>query len=207
MSLYLPSSESSFELPPAGMHPAICYRLIDLGTQDFPYQGTPNIGRYLLVNWELPNAKMADGRPFIIGKRWKYSGHEKANMRKDLEAWRGLKFKDSDFGPQGFDITKIVGVKAMLNIQIAEKDGTEYANIVGIGPMMKGLEISSRTNDLALLVLEKGVFNQAVYDSLSEKLKDRIAKSPEYYDLKHPKTGEQNAGVVARPDLDDEIPF
>jgi hypothetical protein len=142
MGLLLPQNDSNFELPPAGMHPAICYQLIDIGTHDFPYQGKPDIGRRLEIWWELPNECMQDGRPFSMWRRWKYSGNEKARMRIDLEAWRGAKFNEGDFGR--FDITTVLGKSCMLNILHENREGTDYANIVGIGPMVKGVRVQPR---------------------------------------------------------------
>jgi hypothetical protein len=213
MGLLLPQNDSQFELPPSGMHVAICYRLIDLGTQNFPYQGQPNIGRFILISWELPNERLSDGRPFTIGRRWKYSGNEKARMRLDLEAWRGVKFTEGDFGR--YDITKVVGQPAMLNIVHDSKDGTDYANIAGIGPLVKGTKAPQRVNDIQLLVLEKGEFNKAVFDKLSEKLKEQISHSPEYLELHTPRNGHAEKLAAARAeisgsgehDLNDEIPF
>jgi hypothetical protein len=198
MPLYLPKSEgSSFELPPAGMHPAYCYRLIDLGTHDEPYQGVPNVGRRLLIGWELAiDERMADERPFAVFRRWKYSSHEKARMRIDLEAWMGRKFRDDDFGT--FDLANIVEQKCMLNIQLAENDGKEYANIAGIGPAMRGLKFPPMHNEPQVLVLDKHSFDGDVFEALSENLKGKIMQSPEYAAI----FGQQKPAKQQRQDTD-----
>jgi hypothetical protein len=209
---FYPPIETSFELPPAGMHPARCWSIIDLGTQNYPYNGEDKIARYLLVNWELSIAdKMTNGKPYAIGRRWRYSSHEKSTMRRDLEAWLSRKFRPGEFC--SFDITSILGMKCMLNVQHVTKDDTEYANIVGIAPAVKGIEFEPSFNDHRLLILEKGSFDQDVFDGLSEKLRDRIKESPEYKQLKNPnadamaKLDEAKRAITMEAVLDDEIPF
>src|SRR6185295_11438565 len=101
-------NETEFELAPAGTHMAVCYRVIDLGTQSGTYMGKPKSQHKILVSWELPDEKMKDGRPFTIGQRYTWSMSEKATLRKHLEAWRGVPFTDADFGVDGFDVKNII---------------------------------------------------------------------------------------------------
>ena len=82
---------SNYTPPPAGMHIARCYRLIDLGTQPKSFQGKPTgEARKIMASWELLGEdRMDDGKPFTMSKSWFLSMHEKATLRKDLESWRG----------------------------------------------------------------------------------------------------------------------
>ena len=59
-----PNDGGSFELTPAGAHPAICYRFIDLGTQQSNYMGQPKVRHEILISWEIADAeiKMTDGK-------------------------------------------------------------------------------------------------------------------------------------------------
>ena len=95
-----PSEGGSFTPVPAGSHLAVCYRIIDLGTQKVVFQNENKFLRKVMVSWELPDEKMDDGRPFVISKRYTWSMHEKATLRKHLEAWRGKGFSEEDFGHQ-----------------------------------------------------------------------------------------------------------
>lgn len=47
---------SNLNLPPveAGTHPAVCYGVIDLGTQRTEYMGEPKDTQQVLILWELP---------------------------------------------------------------------------------------------------------------------------------------------------------
>ena len=115
--MYMPKPNSDFVNPPEGTHSARCWRVIDLGTQAEDFQGQIKYQGKILVSWELHcDERMDDGRLFTIGKKYTLSGHEKSNLRKDLESWRGKKFEDHEFGPGGFDIGKLIGVGCLLNL-------------------------------------------------------------------------------------------
>jgi hypothetical protein len=217
----LPKSEGgNFEKTPDGTFMARCYRFIDLGSHEQTYQGaSTGLKRLVMIGFELPTELMTTGeyagKPFTIHKRWTWSTHEKANMRKDLESWRGKKFNDSDFGPGGFDVRNLLGVPCTLSIAHSEKDGNSYANITGIGPPMKGINLPDQVNPKVFLSLEPELFDRELYEALSDKLKATIADSPEYQKLFAPKTNgaatsydERNPPPHTDSDLgDDEIPF
>src|SRR6478735_3792609 len=100
----LPSPSGNFTPPPAGTFPAICYRILDLGTQHGSYKGKPRVAHKILISWEIKDdeAVMEDGRPMSIHQNYTWSMNEKAALRKDLESWRGKRFTEADFGENGF---------------------------------------------------------------------------------------------------------
>lgn len=185
----LPKAEGgNFETTPAGTFVARCYRFIDLGSHDQTFQGeNKGLKRLVMVGFELPTELMTTGeyagKPFTIHKRYTWSTHEKANMRKDLESWRGKKFNDSDFGPGGFDVRNLLGVPCTLSIAHSDKDGSTYANITGIGPPMRGIALPEQINPQVFLSLEPQLFDREIYNGLSEKLQKFIADTPEYKTL------------------------
>lgn len=180
--MYLPKNEGgNFELTPAGTFIGRCYRFIDLGSHDQTYQGeSKGLKRLVMIGFELPTETMEDGRPFSIHKRYTWSTHEKANMRKDLKSWRGAKFNDSDFGPGGFDVRNLLGVPATLSIVHSENEGKNYANIASIGKAMKGVTLPDPINTPVFLSLEADLFDQEAFDGLSDKLKEFISGTPEW---------------------------
>ena len=179
MPEFLPADTGKdFELPPTGTHPAICYRIIDMGTQQVEFQGAVKYQRKVLISWELAHEKMADGRPFTISKKYTWSTHEKAALRKDLESWRGRKFGAEDFGLGGFSMKKLLGVPALLGVVHNFNNGREYANIVAVLAAAKGQVTHKATNPLLFFDLEK--FDRVVFDSLSDGMKAAIMKAPEY---------------------------
>lgn len=215
--MHLPKNEGGdFELTPAGTFPARCYQFIDAGSHEQTFQGeSKGLKRLVIVRFELPTELMKDGRPFSIGKRWTWSTHEKATMRKDLESWRGAKFRDSDFGPGGFDVKNLLGVTATLTIVHNEKEEKTYANIMNIGKAMRGVDIPPQFNKSIYLSLDHTEFDREVFGSLHEKLQKFIGESPEYRSLVDgPKSNgyKQQSGGDGRQfapmdEMDQEIPF
>ena len=198
----LPKPEGGhFELTPAGTFIARCYRFLDLGSHDQTYQGeSKGLKRLVMIGFELPTELMTEGeyagKPFTIHKRYTWSMHEKATLRKDLESWRGRKFNDADFGPGGFDVRNLLGKVCTLTIthSASENGDRQYANITAIGAAMKGINIPEQINASVYLSLEPDRFDGHAFDGLSDKLKDFIRQTPEYRDLtgqKRPSYAEQ----------------
>lgn len=202
---------SNFQPAPTGLHPAICCSLIDLGTQTYKFKDQETTGRYFIAKWELLiDEKQANGQAFTVSKKWKFSGNEKANMRKDLEAWRGKKFTNEEM--KTWDIANIVGARCMLNVTHAPSaDGsTTYANIASIAPMMKGLTPLAPTLDPQLFLMsDPKYFKPDLLESLSDNLRVRIKSSPEYERIVSGKgaTGAAERPPVKEEELNDEIPF
>src|ERR1700761_8167252 len=115
--MFVPApNESNFAPVPAGTHLGICYRVIDLGTQETNFSGEVKHQHKVMLSWEIPEEKMDDGRPFAISQSYTWSMHEKAKLRKDLEAWRGAAFAAKDFGEGGFDIRNLLDKPCTLSI-------------------------------------------------------------------------------------------
>lgn len=196
--MYLPKNEGgNFEITPDGTFVARCYRFIDLGSHDQAYQGeSKGLKRLIMIGFELPTELMSDGRPFSIHKRYTWSMHEKATLRKDLEAWRGAKFTDADFGPGGFDVRNLLGKTCTISVVHSQNGENTYANIASIGKAMKGVEVPQAINAPVYFSLEPQLFDKEVFDGLSEKLKDFIMESPEWRSLQRRTTSyaDESAG-------------
>jgi hypothetical protein len=199
-----------FKPAPAGNILGICYQIIHLGTQDTTFQGEKKTAEQVRFSWELhdPDAVMEDGRPMMISKTYTWSMHEKATLRKHLEAWRGIKFKDSDFGPGGFEIEKVLGKACLLQIIHNDKGEKVYANIANISQLPRGMKVPRMHNETVFLWLEPGEFDVGVFDKLSDRMKDTIEKSPEYQAVLD--AGNSRApvhGTRLKGEIDDEVPF
>jgi len=211
MPLTMPSKSADFELCPEGAHIAVCYRVIDLGTQETTFKGQPTRKHQILIQWELPDERMNDGRPFSIGKKYTYSSSQKSNLRKDLESWRGKKFEDWELGE--FDIGKLIGAGCMLNVVHDERQDNTYANIATIMRLPKGTATPSLKNERLCFSLSDRPFDRVGYESLSERLREVIAKAPEYRAAVEGRDPNDNEPPLASESdyatryLDDEIPF
>lgn len=209
MPLTMPADTGGdFVLVPEGTHPGRCYRVIDLGTQDGTFGGEPTRKHLVMLTWELPSKLMDDGRPMSASKRYTFSSHEKANLRKDLESWRGRRFEQKDFGPGGFEIKNVLNAACLLTITHAIKPTTTYANVDGVAKLVDGMQVPPLVNAPLFLGLTPDTWDQAVFAQLSEKLQEMIRKAPEFQQLHsgQPATQARKA-VASEDDMDDEIPF
>lgn len=210
MSLGLPKKKQ-FELPPAESHIGTCYRIIDLGTQQIDWQGKVKRQHKIMISWEL-DALMEEGenagKPFSMHKRYTFTFDPKGSLRPDLEAWRGKSFSEEEM--ENFKLKNLFGVPCLMGIVHEKKDGAVYANISSIMKLPKSMKapaLVSKTVDFDL-----SEFDQDVYDSLSESLRDTIALSPEYAQAVGHKPKTTNETVTGHLDdhpplSDDEIPF
>lgn len=111
------TNEGNFEQPPTGLQQAVCVFVHDIGTQKGDYMGKPTEAHKVIVSWEL-GEKMTTGdyagKPFMISKYYTLSLSEKANLRKDLESWRGQAFSETEL--EGFDVEKLIGANCYLNL-------------------------------------------------------------------------------------------
>ena len=181
MTLTMPENNGgTFEICPEGNHVAVCSSVIDQGTQTVKYENQPEKKqRKIYISWEIKGETKSDGTAFYIGKSYTYSSHEKSTLRKDLESWRGLKFKESDFGPGGFEIKKVIGAGCMLNVVHSDGDKT-YANIAAIAPLPKSIPKPALTEPPTYFSLEADEFNATAFGELSDKMQEKIIASPEY---------------------------
>jgi hypothetical protein len=205
MGLTATSRASDFEIAPAGVHPAKCYRVIDLGTQTTEWEGQQKLAHKVMVTWELlGEERMADGRPFSISKRYTVSTHEKSGMRKDFESWRGRPFSPDEIGQ--FEVAKVVGVYGLLNItHNTGRDGNTYANIASIMPLPKGMPKPAGVNDPVVFDLDDR--NMRVFDSFSDKLKEVIMRSEEWHRKAGPPGEDDIPWSDGKPSNDDDVPF
>jgi hypothetical protein len=190
-----------------GTHPAICYRVIDLGTQHSSYKGGEKEQHKVMLSWELKgdDTLMEDGSPMSIHQRYTWSMFDRAVLRQHLESWRGSRFTDADFGPGGFDVRKLLGVPCLLGIVHEERNGRTYANVRGISRMPKGMSAGSLVNEPIYLWLSPEGWNQATFEKLSDHIQATIKKSPEYLKLMAQPQSRPEAPAAAF--VDDEIPF
>lgn len=193
------TGNGDYEQPPVGTHLARCTRLIDIGTQESDYQGTLSRKRQLIVGWELPNELMtrgeAAGKPFATSKFYTMSLGEKANLRKDLSNWRGRDFSPEELA--GFEAKNLLGACCMLSLTENDKG---KVRVTGVMALPKGMQKPSQVNEDVYLSLDPDEFDLAVFNGLSDKMKEMIRKSPEYDAIMNPPV---NKG----PDFDDVPDF
>jgi hypothetical protein len=170
-----------FKIAPTGSHLARLYRIIDLGTHKSEYMGKVNMLRKVKFFWELhgDDLKTDEGKPLIQTRNYTLSLGEKASLRKDLESWRGKSFTDDEL--RGFDLTNLLDKWCMITVQHRESNGKTYADAVAVTPVpavVAKAGLPSGVNPTLLFDMQK--FDQAVFDSLSDGLKNQIQQSAEF---------------------------
>jgi hypothetical protein len=180
---------------------------LDLGTIESTYKGKPKKTHAILVSWELYGDGTAtkEGHPMMASKRYTFSLADKAILRKDIESWRAKPLTEAEC--ENFDIFRLLGSPAFITL--ANSDDGKYLNVTGVGKIIKGTPVPEKThNKLTSLALVPGEFDQAVYDNLSDGLKEAIAKTPEYQALKggKPVTADRNKSDL-EDEFGDELPF
>jgi len=144
----------------------------------------------------------------IISQRYTWSMHEKATLRKHLEAWRAQPFTAADFREGGFTVRKLLGVQCMLTVTHNTSGERVYANIGSIAKLHRDLKVGKQINESIYLSLSPTTFDRAVFDKLTDGLKEVIAASPEYKRL-NGLNGDATDPSWSRFDapIDDAIPF
>lgn len=130
------NGSGDFQPCPAGVHQGVCVDVIDMGPLKVTWKGVEKQQHKIRVVWQVSD-RMDTGKPFIVQKRYTLSLHEKAHLRHDLESWRGRPFSDEESA--GFDVERLIGVNAMLNVTHVKKGDATYANVVAIMPLMRNV--------------------------------------------------------------------
>ena len=218
MGFYAENS-GDFERCPPGMHLARCYSIIDLGTQKTEYMGAVKFLHKVRFNWEIHGTDddnkpilMKDNRPFSVNKDYTLSWGDKANLRLDLQSWRGKPFSQEEM--RRFDLKNVLGAWCMLNVfERPAKTGDKiYTNVDSVSPvpsMIKKNGFPDPYNEIVIFNLKE--FDLEVFNKFHDYLKQKIMLSPEYQKLNavdRDAEGEPNRQPQAsEEDDDDNIPF
>lgn len=124
-----------FQIAPAGQHRAVCVDVVDLGNVVVEWAGKKKTQHKCRLVWEIEE-RMADGRSFVVGRRFTASLGEKAALRAFLEMWRGKPFTADELA--GFDTETLIGIGAIVQIVHEKKGDKTYDNINVIMKPMKG---------------------------------------------------------------------
>jgi hypothetical protein len=199
----------------AGVHHAVCYQVIDIGTQ--PPMGNFVAHRKVMIAWEIPAERLEyskDGKqvnlPRVISKDYTLSTDKKANLRKDLESWRGRPFTEDEIAE--FETAKLIGANCQICVvHKPSRDGSKiYANVSAIMPISKTTpKVAPENPTLVFDLPESGPINFP--EGMYEWVQNKIKNSEEYI--------ERSNGVASRhdpsdeeiqnktTDLDEDVPF
>lgn len=196
-----------FDPIPAGVHRAVCCGIIDLGTQ---YNKVYDKAQHrVMIQFELPDERIEfekDGQkqegPRLMSKEYTASLGAKANLRKDLEAWRGRAFTKEEL--DGFDLANIMGKGCMLNVVHNENNGKTYANINGIMPLYKGMEPPQAEKQLSFSFDEDG---DSIPADLPQWIVDKIMAAQEFNHGKPSDEAPREGAFAKDSSAMDDVPF
>lgn len=209
MALTAKKSGQMFDPVSQGLHHAICYAVYDLGTQY--NEKFSKYVRKILIGWEIPGERITiekDGEqkdlPRAISKSYTNSLHEKSQLRKDLESWRGKAFTEHEL--EGFDILKLLGANCMIQVIHKKKDDKTYANVANIVSLPKGMEKKETENPHKWFSFEEGM---DIPDNTPQWIIDIIKSSGEWQTSHGGMTREVSPPVEdgIPPVSDEDIPF
>lgn len=193
-----------FEIAPEGVFLARCYKMIDVGTQTETGQFGTKQNRKIYLYWELlqdddgEEIRMEDGQPYSIFNSYKLSMHEKANLRKHLDAWRGKKFTNEEAGE--FDLTKLLGQFCKLQITHTEgKNERVYANIAAIMSTKKKVD---GVNEISSFSIDNP--DMEVFNDLPEWLQNKIEEAPEWQVSEADQVAEEKPAKKSKAPADEE---
>ena len=134
----------NLQLVPQGMHAAIIYGVINVGTQDGEYQGKATANNKLKLVFEIPGHRQLywkdDTVPspsaMIMDYNYTVSKNKKSGKKSKL-----LELIETLYGPLQesqyltFDISQLAGLKVFVTVgHYTKNDGTTGAKIVSVSP-------------------------------------------------------------------------
>lgn len=190
-----------------GSYAAVCYMLVDIGLQRSEYYG--NSSQKVIIGWEIADEFVeVDGekKPRVFSARYTASLNEKAILRRDLAAWRGRDFTESELAE--FNLRNIVGAPCLIQI-IHKKasNGKTYANLASVMKLPKSMVAPKQTLDSLVYDIDES--DPSDVENLPEWIANMV-KSSETYQQRIREASGGAAKVMDTMDLDEsdgELPF
>jgi hypothetical protein len=208
MAIYIKETQRDFTPVPAGTHLALCNLIADVGVQPSP-RFAPRSQVYL--RFELPQQKMTwkdrDGKDcpglMQIGRFYTRSLAPKANLRSDLESWRGKLFSDSEL--KRFDLLSFLGKSCMLGVVHTSGTDRVFANIKTIMGAPAGTNLTPHGKLIAYDIEsdDKEMF-ELLPEWLRQKIRERIVAAPKAKENAVPPALDTSFNPE---EFDDNIPF
>jgi len=115
----------------------------------------------------------------VVYRQYTFTSSPKGSLMKDLRAAFGV--KDTDI-----EMDDLLGRACMVTVEHKETDAGTFANVVAVGMLPKGTKAKKATEELKSLYLDE-TFDQEVFDSLPDFLREKIASSSEYEEVMTPR--------------------
>lgn len=128
MPLIIKEDPNEYPLCPDGLHAAVLVDAVDLGLQESPWGSKRKCS--LIFETQIHDE---EDKPYLLSKRYTWSLHEKSNLRKDLERFRGHKFTQTELH-DGVDLESFIGMSCNILVVHNETEERTYSNIESVLP-------------------------------------------------------------------------
>lgn len=185
MSLLLPIIRQSPTELTTGEYVGILFRIVEKGTQEELFKQTNQLYQRpkVLLTWVLPDQYelvQKQPRPVLIHKEYTQSLRQSSHLYRDVIGMRGYDFSESEL-TYPFDLLSLLGTPSLLSVQVIKKGDTCHPELKQIKPLPVDTGVSDCPYDFYSLTFKD--WNWEIYDELSQKLQQEIARSPEYAKL------------------------
>lgn len=198
MGVFKLTFKSDFEPISEGVHTAVCDKVIDLGEQVGSEEFGSKISRQVYIGWQVTD----DGdEAKTIGKIYNVASGPRANLRKDLEAWRGRPFAEED----EFDSDSILGKGCLLQVTATvNSQGKKRSRITGIMSLPRGTQTEPPAETLSWEL------NEFTWDQIDPRIPEWIVnvikEGITYKQLSEPQTAEDVFGAAPEDNSLGELP-
>lgn len=161
----------------------------------------------VMLMFEVPGETIEiDGTttPMTIQKEYTLSLSEKANLRHDLQSWRGRDFNAKEL--EGFAVEKVLGQPCLLSVihKISAKKKT-YAHIASISGLPKGVQCPPQFHKLVRFEIDDGMHE--TFKALPEWIQKKIAACEEWVHPAASKPSEPEWEPEPETQDQPEVPF
>jgi hypothetical protein len=155
-----------FPKAPAGLHQAVCYGVVDIGTQKQSFEGKESLTHQCVLLFEYANLKLDDGRHMVQSAFYTMSLGDQANLYKHIKSWFGKTMSKDEKAV--FDSSSLIGKNCVLQIIMNKNDKPKIETIL---PLMEGMSPHTAENPKVDYELTPGYIPEDMYDWLADKIK------------------------------------
>lgn len=201
------------KLPDAGLQPARCFAIVDVGMQKVSFKGVEKDPQSeIMIFFELPKFMHSwkEGepkQPLIVIQRYTWSAGQKAKLPKVLKSWGKLSKNLESITVKL--ISQYVGAPCLLDIEHNERDGVTYANISagGLGVRAITEEFKAPEPFYTKMFFNLAEFTWEKFNNLPVPAQKKIRESLNWSKIleKHPEPVNNQSSSQNSEDADDII--
>lgn len=203
---------NDFEQPQTGMVSAVCINVVDGRYAKTTYMGQDKgYQRKIFILWEIAQRIKEGqfaGQHMVIAKEYTFAVGDKANLRIDLESWRGKKFEERKNADgtvslltEKNDNGKIVKVAFAVDMLIGANCILYLEDVGKSRPFIKPTKVMKF--DSKYTPVKREYDNNYIPDWLAKKIEERPLSNPNIQQTQTDNAVNDNSTVIE----DEEVPF